>query len=116
MTTIAPSKVTSRQLRVAEALNHLIVIVCAANAEYWQRPDQELLAEMNANVSTTLEMFDGNYNLAVSLNASQDALNVVNEQGQPVYTARAPIARGRDDIGFADGVFFVIQPEPQPES
>lgn len=112
--TITPSKVTARNIRVAEALNHAISVITSANLEYWQRPDDELLAEMNANPAATLATFEANYALAVALNSSQESLNVVDEQGKPVYSARAPIARGRNDIGFADGAFFIPPPAPEP--
>ena len=112
MTTITPSKNTARNLGVAEALNHLIVKLTNAYKEYWSRADEELLAELNADVNQTFALFESNFNLATSLNASMDAMGVADEKGNPVYTARVPITRGREDIGFENGEFFIIPPPP----
>jgi hypothetical protein len=107
-----------RNLRVAEAFNHTILTVISAFNEYWNRPDDELLAEMNANATETIALFSAHEKINLAMNEVQDALNVRNGDSTPTYPARAPIERGRNDIGFENGAFFIIpppEPEPTPE-
>ncbi len=115
ITTTTPKFVT-RKLRVAEAVNHLITVQSAANQEFWDRPVEEILAELNLDVAESLELLAGNTTLASALNTTQGTLNVIDEQGSPVFPARAPTEPGRADIVF-DGAAFVFTPaaEPEPE-
>ena len=117
MKTPLTPKAIARNLRVAEALNHMIVVVSEANREYWSQPLPDLLAEMNADVDETQEKFVGTYELALALNTAQDRLGVEDEHGHPVFLARAPVTRGRTDIDLdpTTGRFVVIAPAPEPE-
>lgn len=114
MITITTSKATARKLRVAEAVNHLICTQRAANTEFWSQRTEAILAELNADIAEALAMFQGNTTLGAALNATQDTLNVIDENGQAVFTARAPVEPGRTDIVF-NGTAFVYVPPVEPE-
>lgn len=117
MKTPLTPKAVARNIRAAEAINHAITVITVLNQEYWSQSLPELLEEMNTDVAETIEKFEGNYKLAVALNAAQDRLGVEDEHGNPVFTARAPLTRGRTDIDLdpATGRFVVIPPAPEPE-
>lgn len=108
-TPLAP-KAVARNLRAAEAIHHAITVITVLNQEYWSQSLPELLEEMNTDVAETIEKFEGNYKLAVALNAAQDRLGVEDEHGNPVFFARAPLTRGRTDIVFQDGQFVHVPP------
>lgn len=110
MITTLPPKSVTRKLRIAEAVNHLIIIQSSVNTEFWGMPTNDILAELNADINETLTLFAGNTTLSVALNATQDTLNVIDHKGNQVFTARAPITTGRSDIAFDGSAFVLIPP------
>jgi hypothetical protein len=111
VTPITPKSIL-RKLRVAEAINHAIQTQIGTNAEFWGRQTREILDELNADIPDSLALFSGNTTLALALNASQDALNVRDENGNPVFVLRSPTEPGRADIVF-NGTAFVYAPGAQ---
>jgi hypothetical protein len=80
----------------------------AVNKRFWSRPTDRLLAVLNDNVTVTLATFAANTALGAVVNASLDAINLLQ------FPVRAPVEPGRTDITF-DGTQFVYVP-PDPES
>lgn len=115
MITITPPKSLVRKLRVAEAVNHLIVTQINSNREFWGMTTEEILAELNSDIAESLAMFAGNTTLGYALNATQATLNVMTESGELVFPARAPVEPGRTDIVFNGSAFVHVPPEPEPE-
>lgn len=116
-TPITP-KSTARKLRVAEAVNHLIVTLTVANKDFWNRSTDTILTELNLDIEESMELLTGNTTLATALNATQASLNVRNEDGNPVFTERAPVVPGRTDIIFEGSQFIfvpAVDPAPDPE-
>ena len=111
ITTITPSKALVRKLRIAEAVNHLIVTQINANTEFWNMSNEDILAELNADISETLSIFTGNTTLGNALNETQTTLNVLDEKGNAVFPARAPVEPGRTDIVFNGTAFVYVPPE-----
>ena len=114
MTTILPSVKTARKLRIAEAVNHLITVQTSENNAFWRRDTQVILDELNEDLAEAIATFAGNTTLGTALNATQDTLNVMDANGNPVFTRRAPVEPGRTDIVY-DGVAFVYVAPPEPE-
>lgn len=102
-------------LQAAEATHHLASMLAATNERYWSLPTERLIAVLNADIPATIATFQANTALALTVNASLDALAL------PQFPKRAPTEPGRADIVF-DGTRFVQvlpepveEPEPEPE-
>lgn len=91
-------------LQAAEATHHLASVLRSTNEIFWSLPEERLLTLLNADVEATLATFAANTALGNAVNASLDAL------GLPQFTNRAPVEPGRDDIGFSNGMFFILPP------
>lgn len=95
-------------LRKAEAMHHFAAVSTAVNAEFWSLEDSRLLALLNSDIARSMAILENDSAVNVPVNAGLDLI------GLPQFTARAPVTKGRDDIGFADGAFFIIPPTPPP--
>lgn len=96
-------------LQAAEATHHLASVLAATNDRYWSLPTERLLAVLNADIPATIATFQANTALALTVNASLDALNL------PQFTRRAPTEPGRTDIVFDGTAFVHVMPEPEPD-
>ena len=95
--------------RVATATNHLAETILGCNATFWGQPTEVILAELNRDISVTMEVFGAQEPLAQACN---DSLSLLESSK---YTSRAPVTKGRADIVF-DGTSFVVVPPTEPES
>jgi len=103
-------------LQVGEATHHNATVLAATNRVFWSLPTDRLLAVLNADVAATIATFQANTFLGTAVNASLDALNVRDSNGNEVFTRRAPVEPGRTDIVFNGTAFvYVAPPEPEPE-
>jgi len=97
-------------LRKAEAMHHFAAVSAAVNAEFWALEDDRLLTLLNSDIARSMAILENDAAVNAPINAGLELI------GLPQFTSRAPVAKGRDDIGFADGAFFVIPPIQEPLS
>lgn len=98
-------------LASAEAANHFAAVLHGSWNRFWYRPVETVLAELNADVAKTLEVFILNTQAATAVNA------ILSSVGDPRFSHRAPDYMPE---GYAfDGTQFTftapVQPEPQPD-
>lgn len=97
-------------IRCAEAAHHLASVLSNENARFWSVPTDRLLAILNHDVAVTLATFAANTAAGTAVNAILDQLD------DPRFPGRAPVAPGRTDIVFQDGMFvYIPSPDPSPE-
>lgn len=93
-------------LRKAEAMHHFTAVSTAVNAEFWSLEDSRLLALLNSDIARSMAILENDAAVNVPVNAGLELV------GLPQFATRAPVTKGREDIGFADGAFFIIPPPP----
>jgi hypothetical protein len=62
-------------LASAEAAHHFASVLAASYRTFWQRNDETVLAELNADAAKTLALFQLNTQAGTSVNAILDSLN-----------------------------------------
>jgi len=99
-------------LKVAEATHHAASVMASANDSYWAVEPEQLVADLNADLGTSIATMSANEAQAESLNASLVLIDL------PQFSNRAPTQIGNPLITF-DGTEFVYtppsEPEPEPE-
>lgn len=87
-------------LEYARALNHVANVATAIHARFWNRPKASLLAALNDDPRVTLDRFAANTDIGQAINASLDALDAKDDNGNPMFTNRCPVSMGRDDVAY----------------
>lgn len=93
-------------LSTAEALNNLAATMARCNADFWSLTDERLATVLNTDIARTNAVFSANSALGLTINTMLDTLSL------PQFSARAPLAPGRDLTANPDGTYAVV---PKPE-
>lgn len=89
-------------LKIAEAANNLASVARSGYEAFWAVDPQQLVADLNADLASSLAMLAANSSFATVINAQLNALNL------PEFPARIPDAM---PPGFAfDGTSFRYTP------
>ncbi|MGE9267634.1 MAG: hypothetical protein ACQKBY_06020 [Verrucomicrobiales bacterium] len=72
---------------------------------FWALPLDRLLALLNKDPARTAAIFENNTRCGTQDNATLDAANILDENGDPKFPKRAPVEMGRKDIVFVGGQF-----------
>ena len=97
----------SGALRVAEAKHHSVTVQKTVWQEFWQRDPEIVAAELNADTTKTLALFQLNSTAAQADNALLDAI------GDDRFSNRAPDSM--PPFWSFDGTAFAYNPPPPPE-
>lgn len=102
-----PTILDSAALAGSDAAHHLATVLHTQWQAFWQRPADTVLADINADLSKTLAIFQLNTQASEAVNALLDAVN------DPRFSNRAPTSL---PTGWAfDGTAFTYMPPPVPE-
>jgi len=104
---IKPTVLQSASLSGAEAAHHFAGVLRSGWERYWQRSPETILADMAADMQTTLAIFTLNTQAGTAVNALLDTL------ADDRFTARAPVAL--PDGWTFDGTAFAYTPPAEPE-